>query len=158
MSRLPSYRQLQAMSAYDAWQVLQIQADNLRTERDGLLGGNIRPWGKTTRRSALESNRRRLKRVYCAADDLGVHVGQPDTPEPHKPTPTLEWMTPLGKKLGDCTAHEIGFFAELLKAESNRKLLMESVCRELDELEAAAAAFPTVKPRIRVRAVTQRAA
>lgn len=78
IDRLPSYRQLQTMSAYDAWQILQVQADGLRSEHDGLISGHIRPWGKTTRRAALESNRRRLQRVYRAAHDLGVHVGQPD--------------------------------------------------------------------------------
>lgn len=81
-NRLPSFFRLEAMSSNDAWGILQQRADALRAERQDILDGHIFPWGRATKRGILESNRRKLKRVYAAANDLGCHVGQPDAPNP----------------------------------------------------------------------------
>lgn len=79
MSRLPSRRHLELMSSQDRWQDLQQLADDIRTEHADVLSGNIKPWGKTNRQKLLTSARRRLHRVYAAADNFGCHVGQPDS-------------------------------------------------------------------------------
>ena len=90
-------------------------------------------------------------------------------PAPDEQTLLLEWMTPLGKRLGDCTGREIAALRALFNslAESANavttsrvdeiRVRQEAAERELIELEAAAA-LPAAKPRIRVRAVTQRVA
>lgn len=131
MGRLPSYRQLQAMSAFDAWQVLQSLAESMRDERDGLLEGHIRVCGRMSRRAALESVRRRLQRVYRAANDLGVHVGQPDPGEPKESTRWLDWMTPLGKALGDCTGHEADALALFFNTVAENKDAIDTAYRKL---------------------------
>ena len=98
-----------------------------------------------------------------------VEVAAAKYPAPDEQTLLLEWMTPLGKRLGDCTGHEIAAIAALFdslvqsaKAQTTRRVgkiraRQEAAERELIELEAAAA-LPAVKPRIRVRAVMQHVA
>lgn len=72
MSRIPSVEILLNMSAYDRFTMLGICYKEITTEREQILSGYIMPWGKTTRRHLLDSNRKRLKRITRLCDEFGM--------------------------------------------------------------------------------------
>jgi hypothetical protein len=78
MNRVPSIRQLDVMSAVDRDLILESWVNELREERQAILSGDIQPWNGATRRSILDSNRRRLKRIYTLGDRFDVKLSQPE--------------------------------------------------------------------------------
>jgi hypothetical protein len=74
MSRLPSAAQLDQMTPINQWSLLDKFAADLSDERVGILSGSIMPWGGATRRSILNSNRMRIKRLRAIATEFNVGI------------------------------------------------------------------------------------
>jgi len=78
MHCLPRKSVLVRMSNENRHTILGLFATEIRVEIEGLQSGYIMPWNGATRSGLLQSARRRLQRVYSAADHFGDYVGQPD--------------------------------------------------------------------------------
>ena len=77
MNRLPSRQTLAAMSAENRWSPLDAFAREVRDEIDAFDCDLVVSVGGTPVATYLRYARRKLKRVYAAADHFGDYVGQP---------------------------------------------------------------------------------
>lgn len=76
MIRLPSSKTLEAMPQSNRHEILSVFARDVQYELDGLQSGAIVMAGSASRREAIKNAKRRLARVYKAADRYGLYVGQ----------------------------------------------------------------------------------
>ncbi len=78
MSRLPSHTILADMSEGNRWSTLDAFARDLRDELRLIDEGAVTSFDGKPLSEHRRDARRKLDRVYAAADDFGDFVGQPD--------------------------------------------------------------------------------